>query len=92
MLARIHRTGLFSVVQRVVIGTMIIAGAGIFPATLFSADKAADKVVEKAGRTGGLRIPVVQHARSSFRKSGIHGFCSSISRAVNRRRCRTLPR
>ncbi len=52
MIARIHRHGLFSAFQRAVICTMIIAGAGIFPATLFSADKAADtdveKVVEKA--------------------------------------------
>jgi hypothetical protein len=48
MIARIHRSGLFSAFQRVVIGAMIIAGAGIFPDTLFSADKAADEVVEEA--------------------------------------------
>ena len=48
MIAKMHRTGLFSAFQRVVICTMIIAGAGIFPASLSSADKATDKVVEKA--------------------------------------------
>ena len=48
MTARTHRTGLPGVFQRVVIGTMIIAGACVFPATLFSADKSADEVVERA--------------------------------------------
>lgn len=48
MIARIHRVRLFSVFQRAVIGAMIIAGAGIFPATLFSADKVADTVMEEA--------------------------------------------
>ena len=48
MVARIHRTGLFRAFQRVVIGAMIIAGAGVFPATLFSADNAADEVAERA--------------------------------------------
>lgn len=47
MIARVHRHGLFSAFQRAVICTMIIAGAGIFPASLSSADKAADTVVEK---------------------------------------------
>jgi hypothetical protein len=48
MMARVHRAGLFSAFQRAVIGAMIIAAAGVFPAALLSADKVADEAVEAA--------------------------------------------
>jgi len=67
MIARIHRTGLFSAFQRVVIGAMIIAGAGIFPATLFSADKAADEVVEKAVEMATEKAELTAHRPDEWR-------------------------
>jgi hypothetical protein len=48
MIARIHGTGIYRNLQRIVIGTMIIMGACVFTATLFAADMATEKAVEEA--------------------------------------------